>query len=113
MPDRGKLPNAPAPTVPVSVSPSAVALQSSVIGIGTRVTIARPFTPSLHDEIAVVPGDEVIVLQAFDDGWVQVRNAAKDVGLVPLDCLRPEGQDTATFLASKRVSSFFQAGFLN
>ena len=83
-----------------------------VIGIGTRVTIARPFTPSLHDEIGVSPGDEVIVLQAFDDGWVQIRNVNKDVGLIPLDCSRPEGQDTAAFLASKRVSSFFQAGFL-
>jgi hypothetical protein len=35
----GKLPNAPAPTVPVSVSPSIVAWQSSVIGIGTVIFI--------------------------------------------------------------------------
>ena len=91
---------------------SSVSSAGSVIGIGTRVTIARPFAPSLHDEIGVSPGDEVIVLQAFDDGWVQIRNVKKNVGLIPLDCFRPDGQDTAAFLASKRVSSFFQAGFL-
>ena len=34
MPDSGKLPNAPAPTLPVIVSPSTVAEMSSVIGIG-------------------------------------------------------------------------------
>lgn len=91
---------------------SSVGSAGSVIGIGTRVAIARPFTPNLHDEIGVSLGDEVIVLQAFDDGWVQIRNVNKDVGLIPLDCFRAEGQDPATFLASKRVSSFFQAGFL-
>ncbi|VDC05520.1 unnamed protein product [Peniophora sp. CBMAI 1063] len=98
------------PVVPVTPGArasvgSSVGSAGSVIGIGTRVTIARPFTPSLHDEIGVSPGDEVIVLQAFDDGWVQVRNADKNVGLVPLDCFRPEGQDTAAFLASKRPPS--------
>ncbi|KZV73186.1 hypothetical protein PENSPDRAFT_603205 [Peniophora sp. CONT] len=91
---------------------SSVGSAGSVIGIGTRVSIARPFTPNLHDEIGVSLGDEVIVLQAFDDGWVQIRNTNNNVGLIPLDCFRAEGQDTATFLASKRVSSFFQAGFL-
>src|SRR3546814_12251101 len=35
----GKLPNAPAPTVPASASPSIVASQSSVIGIGTVMFI--------------------------------------------------------------------------
>ncbi len=33
----GKLPKAPAPTLPVRVSPAIVATQSSVIGIGTVI----------------------------------------------------------------------------
>ena len=70
--------------------------------------IFRPFAPTLVDELAVEVGEEVLVLQAFDDGWAQVRKGERGPkGLVPLDCFREHGENIPAFLASKRVSSFF------
>ncbi len=56
VPVNGKLPNAPAPTEPVNVSPSAVAVQSSVIGIGTVMFIVQwMVSPSTVPLISVEP----------------------------------------------------------
>jgi hypothetical protein len=77
--------------------------------------IRRPFTPTLDDELSVLPGDRVRILQVFDDGWAFVekmvgasfaRNDRNDRGLIPVDCLREAGQALPTFLAQKRVSSY-------
>lgn len=56
----------------------------------------RPFTRSMPDELTVRPGDQVKVLQIFDDGWAIVDmvpssspiEARYERGLVPLGCLR-------------------------
>jgi hypothetical protein len=88
------------------------ATSTTSIGIGTRAIVARPFVPTLHDELKVFPGESVVVLQAFDDGWAQVRNERKESGLIPIDCFREKGENVPAFLASKRVSSFFQSGSL-
>ncbi|KIJ64609.1 hypothetical protein HYDPIDRAFT_111987 [Hydnomerulius pinastri MD-312] len=75
-------------------------------------TICRPFTPSLEDELAVLPGDRVRVMQVFDDGWAFVEKMGgaglerNDRGLIPVDCLREAGQALPAFLAQKRVSSY-------
>ncbi len=82
--------------------------------------ICRPFSPTLHDELAVDAGDRVTVLKVFDDGWALVEKApiedrsgkgkGKAVptqpGLIPIDCLREAGQPLPAFLAAKRVSSY-------
>ncbi|KAI0322375.1 hypothetical protein OF83DRAFT_1049392 [Amylostereum chailletii] len=73
---------------------------------GTRETVSRPFTPTMPDELLVIPGEEVVIIQAFDDGWAQVQNGRKEIGLIPFDCFRPRGEELPSFLASKRVSSY-------
>lgn len=56
------------------------------------IPVLRPFTSTLHDEVTLVPGDNVKVLQIFDDGWALVDKLAAGVaiqrGLCPLACLR-------------------------
>jgi len=68
--------------------------------------------PSLVDELRVQSGESLLVLQAFNDGWAQVRNDQKEVGLIPIDCFRAKGENLPEFMASKRVSSFFKTGSL-
>ncbi|KAF9021098.1 hypothetical protein BDZ89DRAFT_911456, partial [Hymenopellis radicata] len=82
--------------------------------------ICRPFSPTLHDELAVETGDRVTVLKVFDDGWALVEKApvedpsgkgkgkavSTQPGLIPIDCLREAGQPLPDFLAAKRVSSY-------
>ncbi|KAF8887094.1 hypothetical protein BD779DRAFT_1611590 [Infundibulicybe gibba] len=86
--------------------------------------IRRPFVPTLHDEMSVLPGDHVKLVQLFDDGWVLVekvpnprdkKGKAKEFtseqpGLIPIDCLRDIHQDLPTFLTSKRVSTYAANG---
>ncbi|KAH7924534.1 hypothetical protein BV22DRAFT_504063 [Leucogyrophana mollusca] len=70
--------------------------------------IRRPFTPTLEDELAVFPGDQVRVKKVFDDGWafVEKTGPVTERGLIPVDCLREAGQALPAFLAQKRVSSY-------
>ncbi|KAF9261573.1 hypothetical protein L218DRAFT_930803 [Marasmius fiardii PR-910] len=96
------------------VDPFADIHQSPVGGVaaGVGVVIRRPFLPTRDDELAVVAGDRVTIVQVFDDGWVAVRK--RDVeggpGLIPVDCLREQGQELPEFLAAKRVSSYVVVG---
>lgn len=74
-------------------------------------TIRRPFTPTLDDEVSVAPGDQVLVMKVFDDGWALVEKQRgfldhNERGLIPVDCLREAGQALPAFLAQKRVSSY-------
>ncbi|KAJ2928213.1 hypothetical protein H1R20_g8879, partial [Candolleomyces eurysporus] len=59
--------------------------------------VLRPFTRSMPDELTVRAGDQVKVVQIFDDGWAVVdmpvppsssSEARYERGLVPLGCLR-------------------------
>lgn len=55
--------------------------------------VRRPFTGTLHDELSLVPGDVVAILQTFDDGWALVDKIEPDStlviqrGLCPIACL--------------------------
>ncbi|KAG1814961.1 hypothetical protein EV424DRAFT_1325648 [Suillus variegatus] len=74
-------------------------------------TIHRPFAPTLDDEVSVVPGDQVLVLKVFDDGWAFVEKQCgflddSERGLIPVDCLREAGQALPVFLSQKRVSGY-------
>lgn len=69
--------------------------------------VARPFTPTMPDEMRVQPGDVVHVLKRYDDGWAYAENRATGArGLFPIDCLRMPDQDLPSFLAEKRLSSY-------
>ncbi|KAN0074615.1 hypothetical protein V8E55_011664 [Tylopilus felleus] len=77
--------------------------------LGVEV-IRRPFTPSLNDEMAVLPGDRVRIIRVFDDGWAFVDKVAgtggerHERGLIPVDCFRDVDQALPSFLAENRVS---------
>ncbi|KAF9222956.1 hypothetical protein BS17DRAFT_796354 [Gyrodon lividus] len=76
--------------------------------------IRRPFMPTMDDELAVLPGDKVRIMQVFDDGWAVVEkftaSKCNERGLIPVDCLREAGQALPVFLAQKRVSSYTDDG---
>jgi Variant SH3 domain len=73
-------------------------------------TIKRPFVPTLDDELSVVPGDRIRILNTYDDGWSVVEKINKAtgnvVGLIPIACLRSAGEQPSTFVSSKRLSSY-------
>ena len=68
--------------------------------------IKRFFDPSLDDELGVVPGDKVRILQIFSDGWAMVeknpscglvdvkgKGRESEQGLIPIECLRLPGME--------------------
>jgi len=74
-------------------------------------TVRRPFAPTLNDEVAVAPGDQVLIIKVFDDGWALVEKQCgppndNEKGLIPVDCLREAGQPLPAFLAQKQVTSY-------
>lgn len=89
--------------------------------------IRRPFMPTLEDELIVVAGDRVRILQPFDDGWILVQKVPPpvdrkgkgrevdefDQGLIPIDCLRDGDQDLPEFIAQQRVSSYAENSDVN
>ncbi|KAI0662012.1 hypothetical protein C8Q70DRAFT_1051514 [Cubamyces menziesii] len=94
--------------------PTSTSTESSPLEHFAAVeTIRRPFVPTMDDEMAVVPGQEVRILKRFDDGWAFAETVpASRQGLIPIDCLRPVEEDLPAFLAKKRLSSYVpgQAG---
>ncbi|KAH7885460.1 hypothetical protein F5I97DRAFT_1393413 [Phlebopus sp. FC_14] len=101
------------PKVAPSVSPPAIVdpfADPTKPEFADVETIRRPFAPTLDDELSVVPGDRVRIMQIFDDGWAFVEkfsgSTLPERGLIPVDCLREAGQALPNFLAQKRVSSY-------
>ncbi|KIK96440.1 hypothetical protein PAXRUDRAFT_138452 [Paxillus rubicundulus Ve08.2h10] len=74
--------------------------------------IRRPFIPTMNDELAVLPGEEIHIMEIFDDGWAFVEKMTgagsdhNERGLIPVECLREIGQALPAFLVRKRVSSY-------
>ena len=73
--------------------------------------IRRPFQPTLSDELSVILGDGVRVLHTFDDGWgliekVRTDGREEERGLIPMSCLRSEGEE----LVSQSESSSLYEG---
>ena len=69
--------------------------------------IKRSFDPSLDDELGVVPGDKVRIIEVFSDGWaiveknpscglvdVKGKGREPEQGLIPIECLRLPGTAT-------------------
>lgn len=80
----------------------------SEVSLGVLDVIRRPFVPTLEDELAVKRGDQIRVLQCFDDGWAQIEKLETgEAGLIPVDCLREAGEELPDFLAARRVSSYY------
>lgn len=64
---------------------------------GTLLTVVRTFMPSLPDELPVQPGEQVRLIEKYDDGWAfceRLRGGAgTESGVVPIECLEGLPQD--------------------
>jgi len=45
------------------------------------------YSPKMPDELRMCPGDELIILETFNDGWGFGQNTKGNVGVFPLDCV--------------------------
>jgi len=45
------------------------------------------YSPHMPDELRMCPGDELIILERFNDGWGFGQNTKGDFGVFPLDCV--------------------------
>jgi hypothetical protein len=72
-------------------------------------TVLKTFVPTLSDELSILAGERVTVLESFDDGWAQVCRAGSnnpvDQGMVPLECLVFDGPSFVRQTRSPRASS--------
>ncbi|KAJ3184701.1 hypothetical protein HDU87_004105 [Geranomyces variabilis] len=54
------------------------------------MVVAEAYDSQMPDEITLIVGDVVTILQAFDDGWAVGRNESTGaVGALPMSCLDP------------------------
>jgi hypothetical protein len=61
---------------------------------GTEALVVAAFTPSMHDELTLVPGEKVKVVAEFDDGWILcAKTDTGRQGVVPCECLDPSAFD--------------------
>jgi hypothetical protein len=52
-------------------------------------TVVEPYTPANDDEIELITGDQVLILEQFEDGWAFGLNKSKnETGVFPLVCLK-------------------------
>ncbi|ORX43832.1 hypothetical protein BCR36DRAFT_415432, partial [Piromyces finnis] len=45
------------------------------------------YSPNMPDELRMCPGDELVILERFNDGWGFGQNTKGGVGVFPLDCV--------------------------
>ncbi|KAJ3080884.1 hypothetical protein HDU99_007154 [Rhizoclosmatium hyalinum] len=58
------------------------------MGLFQRMQVLAPYFPEKSDELSLVVGEIVIILETFDDGWVSARKESNGcVGIAPLPCL--------------------------
>jgi len=50
-------------------------------------TVQFSFVPDLSDELEIVNGETLTMIQEFDDGWALCANRGGTQGMVPLECL--------------------------
>ena len=79
----GKAPTLPPPAAPSLPPPPAPAT------VATHRTLLYAFAGTAADELACAAGDQVEVLEEFDDGWCSARNIATGAtGALPLNYLQ-------------------------
>ncbi|KIK71007.1 hypothetical protein GYMLUDRAFT_144837, partial [Collybiopsis luxurians FD-317 M1] len=52
-----------------------------------RAAVRCTFVPNFPDELTILNGEMLDILQEFDDGWVLCVNSRGEKGMVPLECL--------------------------
>ncbi|KAJ9116374.1 hypothetical protein QFC22_004815 [Naganishia vaughanmartiniae] len=61
--------------------------QGQIIQDGMNVVVRQGFIRTLEDELVIAPGDNLFVVQAYDDGWCLCRSIHNEQGVVPQSCL--------------------------
>ncbi|KAJ3042712.1 hypothetical protein HDV00_006769 [Rhizophlyctis rosea] len=80
--------------------------------VAEKYRAVADYEPQHHDEIKLTLGNQVIILHAYDDGWVLGQNETTNaIGLLPRNFLALMGSEDAskkkeTPYAVKRTSSF-------
>ncbi|KAJ3088512.1 hypothetical protein HK102_008570 [Quaeritorhiza haematococci] len=50
--------------------------------------VVQPYEPSMPDEVRLIPGQTVIVLEAYPDQWARIFvQDTKETGMAPIGCL--------------------------
>ncbi|KAJ1986109.1 hypothetical protein H4R33_003555 [Dimargaris cristalligena] len=59
-----------------------------------RCRVIHPFVPRMEDEIALLPGQSLLLFKTFDDGWAVAYNLdTEQEGTVPLVCVTANASD--------------------
>jgi hypothetical protein len=83
--------------VPVNLNDSATSSSSSLSTVSTvssegavaRYEVLEPWFPQRFDELALSPGDFVVVTKVYEDGWCDGRLETSDEeGVFPMACLK-------------------------
>lgn len=77
-----------------------VNVSASAPGDTKMKTVVRAFPPLLPDELVLRPGEEVFVLQEFDDGWCVVAREGLGLGGPPTPPGLLEGEDGVNSLSN-------------
>ncbi|KAJ3846869.1 hypothetical protein EV368DRAFT_52118 [Lentinula lateritia] len=99
------------PTASYNNAPTTPGLtpRAALSNVVNRAAVRCTFVPNLPDELTVLNGEALDVLQEYDDGWVFCSNSKGERGMVPLECLAYEtGSDFwggRSMAGSRRVSS--------
>lgn len=63
---------------------------------GSMVRVKVAFVRSLEDELAISPGQQLYLHNAYDDGWGMCEDQNQNRGVVPLSCLEPWQEGVAS-----------------
>lgn len=77
------------PAEPQLYAPTEQAPLAGEIHDGMMVRVKIGFVRSLEDELAVIPGQQLYLHTAYDDGWSLCEDQNLARGVVPLSCLEP------------------------
>jgi len=83
---RSPVPNMPQP-MPSSYNNPVPPVGMVPAGAAASATVRYEFIPTLPDELSITTGENVRVVNEFDDGWALCANARGEQGMVPLECL--------------------------
>ncbi|KAF5372896.1 hypothetical protein D9758_001778 [Tetrapyrgos nigripes] len=94
---------APIATTPLAATP---AVMTPMNNSSKMVTVRGTFVPSLPDELRIVPGDSLWVVQEYDDGWsLCIKTSTCEEGMVPSECYGDSTPSTLSPVAG-RASEF-------
>lgn len=65
------------------------------------------FVPTLPDELSIVTGERIFIVEQYDDGWVLCASGRGERGMVPRECLEraPSDQPDIGWRNVNRISS--------